>query len=131
MLVALLVVAAFARKLGFAGVLGGMALAQLLGTIFMTYAIARTFHLFRPWTLFEDAVRTAVVAVVIILVGAVGMRVPLPAFAPRTVAWVRVLLVFTAAGIALVPALLLAKVIDAEERQTLLRALVPRQFRRA
>lgn len=124
MLAVLLVVAIFARSIGFQGVLLGLAVAQLLGMLFMFYAIAQTFHLFRPLSMFLDAARAVAATAVIIIAGLAATFVPLPLMAPRAEAWMRLAVVFTASAVAAVPATLVTGFIDAEERDTLFRALV-------
>src|SRR5271166_1511515 len=45
----ILVVALFAPKLGFYGVLTGLAAAELVGMVFMLFALTSTFRAFRAW----------------------------------------------------------------------------------
>jgi O-antigen/teichoic acid export membrane protein len=68
----------FARKLGFYGVLGGMATAELLGMIFMLFALTHTFPLFRAKSLLPDAARSIMAAGVILGAGALASYIPIP-----------------------------------------------------
>ena len=56
-IVILLFIAVFARKLGFYGVLAGLAVSELSGMLFMLYAVSRTFEGFHAKVLVPDAVR--------------------------------------------------------------------------
>jgi O-antigen/teichoic acid export membrane protein len=67
-----------ARKLGFYGVLGGMAFAEFVGLIFMLFALSHTFHLFRAKSLLPDTVRMTIAAVVVLGTGAVASLLPIP-----------------------------------------------------
>lgn len=120
----LFVATMFARRLGFHGVLVGLAFAELLGMLFMIYAVAKTFHLFRPMTLLADALKALAATVGIILVGVAASRIPLPIAGPRLIAWVRLAVVFAFCGLASVPALLLSRFLSAAEAGQLLRAVI-------
>jgi hypothetical protein len=74
----ILAVAFFARKIGFMGVLGGLAIAELAGMIFMLFALSGTFHTFRPQHVVPDVIRVTVAAVLIFGVGTLASYVPLP-----------------------------------------------------
>ena len=54
---AILVVAFFGRTIGFNGVLAGMAGAELVGVVFMFFAMAATFHAFSPKLFAQDTAR--------------------------------------------------------------------------
>jgi len=127
-LATLFVVSVFARKLGFHGVLAGLAFAELLGMFFMIYAVARTFHLFRPVTLLSDAWKGLVATAAIILVGVAVSQIPIPIATPRMLAWVRLAVVCAACGFVSVPALLLSRFVSVDEGQRALRAVFPRRF---
>lgn len=127
-LATLFVVSVFARKVGFHGVLAGLAFAELLGMLFMIYAVARTFKLFRPATLLSDAVKAIAATVVIIAIGIVVSHIPIPVAGPRMLAWVRLAVVFTACAFASVPALLLSGFVSVDEGKRALRAVFPSRF---
>jgi O-antigen/teichoic acid export membrane protein len=74
----LLVIVAFAPKLGFHGVLVGTALSEFLGMLFMLFALTHTFHLFRAKSLLPDAARLTSAAVLILGFGAIAWYLPLP-----------------------------------------------------
>lgn len=120
----LFVATVFARRLGFHGVLVGLAFAELLGMLFMIYAVARTFHLFRPITLLADALKALAATAGIIVVGVAASHIPLPIAGFRAIAWVRLAVVFVFCGFASVPALLLTRFLSVAEVARLFRAVV-------
>lgn len=77
-IVVILAIVVFAHRLGFYGVLAGMALAELVGTIFMLFALTHTFHLFRAKSLLPDAARLTIAAILILGFGALASYIPLP-----------------------------------------------------
>jgi O-antigen/teichoic acid export membrane protein len=123
----LLSVTMFARRLGFFGVLGGLALAELLGMLFMIYAVARTFHLFRPSTLLLDLARAMTATVGIIAAGMAASWIPLPIAGARLLATVRIAVVVLGCGVALWPALRLSGFATAADGQTLLDVILRRR----
>jgi O-antigen/teichoic acid export membrane protein len=124
----LLSAALFARRIGFYGVLGGLALAEMLGMLFMIYAVARTFHVFRPAMLLSDAGKMVVATLGILAVGTAASYIPLPIAAPRLLAAVRAGIVLLAGGLALWPALLFTRFVTVADGQTLLGVFFPRRF---
>jgi O-antigen/teichoic acid export membrane protein len=123
----LLSVTMFARRLGFFGVLGGLALAELLGMLFMIYAVARTFHLFRPSTLLLDLARAMTATMGIIAAGMAASWIPLPIAGARLLATVRIAVVVLGCGVALWPALRLSGFATAADGQTLLDVILRRR----
>jgi O-antigen/teichoic acid export membrane protein len=119
----LLCAAIFTHRLGFYGLLGVLAGAELLGMLFMIYAVARTFHLFEPAVLFSDAVRIAVATAAIIFVGVLVTQIPLPHIEPRISAAIRSAMTFLACAAAVLPAFFASKLISPGEAQMLLRML--------
>jgi O-antigen/teichoic acid export membrane protein len=77
-IIIILVVALFAPKLGFYGVLAGLAFAEMAGMIFMMFALTETFHLFRTKMLITDTVRLTAAAIAVIGAGFIASHVPLP-----------------------------------------------------
>jgi O-antigen/teichoic acid export membrane protein len=77
-IVIILVVALFAPKLGFYGVLSGLAFAEMAGMIFMLIALTKTFRAFRARMLLPDTVRLTVATIAILGAGLVASHVPLP-----------------------------------------------------
>jgi O-antigen/teichoic acid export membrane protein len=121
----LLSVTVFARRLGFYGVLGGLAGAEMLGMFFMIYAVSKTFHVFRPLTLLSDVGKVIGATVGILAVGAAASYIPLPFTGPRLFAAARAGTMLLACGLAVWPALLLSKFATVADGQTLLSVLLP------
>ena len=70
-ILAIVPVVVFARQLlGFYGVLGGIAAAELVGMAFMLFALAKTYDTFEPKTLFRDTFRMAAATAIIVAMGA-------------------------------------------------------------
>jgi hypothetical protein len=125
----LLSVTMFARRLGFVGVLGGLAFAEMLGMLFMIYAVAKTFHLFRPATLLLDLARAIMATAGIIAVGMAASWIPLPIASARMLATVRVGVIVLGCGMALWPALLLSGFATVADGKTALDAILTRRAR--
>jgi O-antigen/teichoic acid export membrane protein len=69
---------ALAPRLGFVGLLGGLAGCELAGMLFMFYALGKTFSVFRPTVVLPGMVRLSVAAVLIVAAGLAASYVPLP-----------------------------------------------------
>lgn len=126
-IVVLLGAAMFTRQLGFYGLLAALAGAELMGMLFMLYAVARTFHVFRPAELFADALRVAAAAIGIVFAGAVATQIPLPSVGPRLDATLRSAVIVLACAAAVWPAFLISRFMTANEGRSLLRALWARR----
>ena len=129
-IVILLGIAVFARKLGFTGVLWGLAVAELMGMLFMMLAITRAFHAFRVRSLLPDAVKLGAATAVITAVGVIALRVPIPTFGVgRSVAAVQLLMVSGGCLLAMWPALRLTKAVSGAEGRAILTAILGRRAR--
>jgi hypothetical protein len=122
---AILVVAVLGRRIGFNGVLAGMAIAELVGVVFMFFAMAATFRGFSARTAIQDALRLSVAAATIIGAGAVAGMVPVPwDITERTTALVRLAEIVLGCLAIAWPALLLTKSVSGAEKRTVL-GLIP------
>jgi O-antigen/teichoic acid export membrane protein len=74
----IVVTAVFAHKLGFYGVLAGLATAEFVGMVFMLFALSHTFANFKAKYLVPDAVRITGAATFIFCAGVLASFVPLP-----------------------------------------------------
>lgn len=83
-----LLVALFAKKLGFLGVLVGMSLIELAAVVFMFHALAIAFPEFRFRTLWKDASKVTMATAAIVGVGMIFGRVPLQLHLPERMALV-------------------------------------------
>lgn len=125
-------VALFARRLGFAGVLVGLAIAEMVGMIFMGYAISVTFKGFSVRTVVSDFGKLAIATTAILTVGALAAHIPLfQTSNSRLLAISHVGLGCVGCLVAAWPALYLTRFITAGEGRMLVGMLVPRWFRPA
>jgi O-antigen/teichoic acid export membrane protein len=125
-IVVISIVAYFGRRLGFYGVLSGMAVAEFIGVAFMIFAMSITFHVFDVKILLRDASRIAAATALVIGAGVAAGMIPIPWGGPeRIVALFR--LGQTGVGCLLMawPALMVTKTVSSAERRSLLDAVVP------
>jgi hypothetical protein len=71
-------IAVFAHRLGFNGVLAGMAVAELAGVLFMLVALTRTFHSFHAKMLVPDAMKLTAASALILASGVLAAQIPFP-----------------------------------------------------
>jgi O-antigen/teichoic acid export membrane protein len=125
----MVLVALMAGRIGFAGVLGGIALAELVGVVFMFFAMAATFRAFDARTVMQDTLRIVTAAALIVGVGAVAGMIRIPwDMTYRIAAVVKLAEIALGCMIAAWPVLILTKSISIAERRTVL-AMIP--YRRA
>lgn len=128
-LVILLGVAMVAHRLHFIGVLAGLAVAELVGMVFMLFALERTFEAFNPRALVPDTLRIIVATATILAVGAMAGYIPMPSlFGARGAATVQLIAAFVACILAAWPTLWVTKSFSSAEARTLLRAVLPRRM---
>jgi O-antigen/teichoic acid export membrane protein len=77
-IVCLLSIVMFARHWGFYGLLEGLVVTEFIGMAFMLFAVFKTFHTFQPKALLSDAVKLSLAAALVLAVGAVAARIPIP-----------------------------------------------------
>jgi O-antigen/teichoic acid export membrane protein len=124
---AVIVVALFARRIGFNGVLAGIACAELVGVVFMFVAMATVFHAFSAKTFARDAFRISLATVMIVAVGIIVGTVPVPwNVAGRLVATIKLGEITLGCLFAALPALMLTKSISSTEKNAML-AVVSRR----
>jgi O-antigen/teichoic acid export membrane protein len=120
-IVILLIVAFFAPKLGFFGVLAGLAFAEFSGMVFMLFALMGTFRHFHAKALLPDALRMAVAASAILGAGVLSSYIPLPReLIGQTAATIRLLEVALVCLLAAWPVLRLTGSISSAEGRQLL-----------
>lgn len=121
-----LVIAAVARKIGFLGVLAGMSVAELVGVIFMFFAMAKTFHGFSTRMLVGDVLRITTATAAIVGCGALAGLIPVPFnLTARLGAAVRLCEIAVASAAVAWPALTLTGSISGAEKRTFLDSLIP------
>jgi O-antigen/teichoic acid export membrane protein len=73
-------VVGLAPRMGFVGVLCGLAFCELVGTLFMLYALGKTFDVFRAKVVLPGTVRLSAAAVLIFAAGLAASYIPLPGY---------------------------------------------------
>jgi len=123
-------VAMLSHQLQFVGVLCGLVVAELIGMLFMLYALSTTYETFRPMALVPDAARIVVATAIVLVMGTLTFYIPIPAvFGARGIATVRLIAAFAGCILATWPMLLVTKSFSASEAKTLVCAFVPRRVR--
>jgi len=120
-------IAVFARKLGFNGVLAGLAIAELVGVLFMLFALTRTFHSFQAKTLLPDAMKLTAATALVLAAGVVAARIPLPAMSSaRLLSMMKLGEASLACLLMAWPALLITKSVTGLEWKAFLGVFLPR-----
>jgi len=123
-------VVALAPRLGFVGILAGLAACELAGMLFMLYALARTFDVFRANIVMPDAFRLSVAAASIFTTGLIASYVPLRGgYTGRTLAAITLAKAGLACLLVSWPVLVGTGAVTASERQALLTSLFPKMIR--
>jgi O-antigen/teichoic acid export membrane protein len=127
-IVVILLVAYFGRRLGFAGVLVGMAGAELLGVIFMFVAMASAFHAFSAKVFTIDALRILAATGIIVAAGAMVGMIPIPWAVPeRLAAAAKLAEIALGCFLAAWPALIMTQSVSSSERRSILDSLISRR----
>lgn len=120
------------RKLGFYGLLAGMAITEFLGMNVMLIGLTRTFSLFRARALVPDAMRLIAAAIMILGTGAVVSYIPLPWHAAaRPEAILKLLEIGGGCLLAAWPSLALTGSVTEAESKALFSAFIPSHARAA
>ncbi len=123
-------VAICAQHLGFYGVLAGLAGAELVGMVFMLFALTRTFHAFRARSLLPDFVKLVTATTVILTAGIVASHLPIsPGMSSRASATMKLGAASLGCLIAAWPALLLTKSITTAEGRALMGIFLPNRLK--
>ncbi|HZQ66952.1 MAG TPA: hypothetical protein VFA68_00420 [Terriglobales bacterium] len=121
-------VAMFSQALGMVGVLAGLAFAELVGMVFMMYALGKAFDVFRPVALVPDAARIAVATAIILGVSVLAFYIPLPlGLGGRGAATIQLIAAALACALATWPLFWLTKSFSTAEAKTLVGAVLPRR----
>jgi O-antigen/teichoic acid export membrane protein len=128
----LLSVAVFAGRVGYWGVLAGLACAELFGLVFMLYAISKTYTTFRLQSLLPQSMKLVLTTAIALGAGIAISHIPLPAsHNDRLLVTARLALAIAGCVFAAGPALWLTKSVTAQERNAFFHAIIPRKFRGA
>jgi hypothetical protein len=68
----------YGHHLGFFGVIGGLAVAELIGMVFMLFAMTSTFHGLTVRMLLPDTVKLTAATLIVLFVGGVVANVSVP-----------------------------------------------------
>jgi O-antigen/teichoic acid export membrane protein len=129
-IVILLTIAIMAHRLGFYGVLVGLALAELVGMLFMVFALTRAFEGFRVKSLLPDALRLTAAILLVLSAAGAALLLPIPAVSSaRLMASLQLVTVSLACLVVAWPALVLTKSVTSGESRALLGAIVSRRGR--
>jgi len=130
-IVMLLSIAMFARKLGFYGVLTGLAVTELFGMLFMVFALTKTFHSFAAKSLLPDGLRVAAATAFVLAVAlTVDRFVPSPPISTgRLLAVFQLTKVCLAVLLSAWPALVMTGSLTRIEGRALISAFLPRVSR--
>lgn len=117
----LLPVVYWAHRLGFIGVLGGMAFADFVGMAFMLFSLSKTYHAFNLKALLSDFLRLALAVAGIVIVSAMAIKLLIPQSAgARTLAVIKLGIVGAMTLLAAYPFLSLTGAISKPEVQAIL-----------
>jgi hypothetical protein len=119
-IVTLLPFALFAHRLSLRTVLGGVALAEFVGMIFMLVALTRTFHGFGARIVLPDALKLAAATVGMVAFAAVALHFsPTSVSSPRMLATIKVSAIGLALLVSAYPALWLSGALSKTEVQAI------------
>ncbi|HUY12646.1 MAG TPA: hypothetical protein VMX16_03310 [Terriglobia bacterium] len=122
----LVVLAALGAQIGFYGVLTGVAAAELIGVIYMFFAMTSALHFFSLKDLLSDAMKLTAATVMMIAAGvAVATLHTAGGTNERTMALVKLAEISVTCLIASWPAIALTKSMSTEEQRTVLNLLIP------
>jgi len=122
----LLVLAMVGGYIGFYGVLVGLAVAELLGVVYMFFAMTSALDFFSPRNLVPDTMRLTAATVIVITAGVAAATLSTPlGTSARAMALVKLGEVSAACLIACWPAVALTKSMSSEEQRTVIGLLMP------
>lgn len=125
-IVIVLIIAFFSQRLGFYGVLWGLAFSEFVGVIFMVVAMSMTFHVFNVKDLVRDTLRISAATALVIGAGAAATLLPMPWAVPERIsALVKLAEIGIACLLMAWPALIVTQSISSAERRSILDAMVP------
>lgn len=122
----ILLIVAWAPKLGFLGILVGLVVGEFIGMIFMLYALAKTYVAFKAKVVLPGIIRLATAGVLICTVGYAASHLPLPAYgSDRLLAALRLAEAVLACLLVSWPLLLRTGSLTPGERRALFASLLP------
>jgi O-antigen/teichoic acid export membrane protein len=122
----LLVVVLMGRRIGFYGLLVGLAVAELVGVIFMFFVMSATFKGFNVRQVARDTLRICVTTVMVLLAGFGAAMIPVHiSSSVRLESAIKLGYIMIGCVLAMLPAAALTRVMSPEERTTLLYTVMP------
>lgn len=129
-IIVILTTVVFAKRLGFNGVLAGLTSAELVGMVFMMYALTKTFKLFETRALLPDAFKMITASVLVLGAGIGASFLPLPGdHATRFASMMRLGVVCLACAAVTWPVLRWTKSITSAESGAILAVFFPARRR--
>lgn len=120
-IVLILLISTMVHRLGFYGILAGLALTEFISMVFMFFVMNHAFDGFRPSLLIPDLLRLAVAILPIMLIGIVVTSLPMPwSSSARLLATIRLGEVALVTLAVVWPALLLSGALSQAERIAIL-----------
>ena len=117
----LLLVVLGAPWLGFYGILAGIATAELVGMIFMLFALTKTYSAFQLKSLLPEFLRLAMATLGVVAVGAIAAKISFPSVSSlRTLATLKAGTICLATTLSVYPALYLTGALTKSEMDSLL-----------
>lgn len=124
----LLLIAGVGRVLGFYGVLGGLAIAEFVGVVYMFIAMTHQLQDFSAKTLVPDNLKLVVATAITIGAGLLMTLLPIPyGRTDRAAAVIKLGAVCLGCLVAVVPAVTLTRSVSTEEKRAIINLLVPRR----
>ena len=124
-LLVLAILAAFGRTIGFYGVLGGLAVAELIGVVYMFSAMTSVLRFFSPRKLIPDTLRLAAATAVVIAAGAAATFFTVPGLGVRGAVMFKLGEIVLACVVATWPAAVVTKSVSVDERRMLIDLMIP------
>jgi len=115
-------VCAVGGHIGLVGVIGGLAIAEFAGLVFMFHAISRVYEGFTPRKVYPDIVRLSAAAFIIMTASMMMVSMPLPwVDSDRLISSLKLTVVVLTAVVATWPALRLTGAVSIVELRTIMR----------
>lgn len=124
-LVALAILAGLGRRLGFEGVLAALCIVELVGVIYMFFAMSHSLDCFRPAALLPDALKLAGATLLVIACGGAVSAVMFPSDSSREAVLLKLSGITLACLVAAWPATRMTNSVSPAERRMLVDLLTP------
>jgi O-antigen/teichoic acid export membrane protein len=122
----LLITILIGRRIGYFGMLGGLAIAEMIGAAFMLQALKKTVDDFHPLVLLPDAAKVIMAILVVLVASMLTTVIPIPWNAgQQPMAWFRLGLAGAACAMMAWPAMAITKCLSGEEQQAILDIFFP------